>query len=51
MVSWRRGHRIKGKEDAPLIAPATVNRSTTKVLQRIFTFAKAEGVVFDNEPK
>jgi integrase len=51
MVAWRRGNRIKGKKDAPLIAPATVNRSTTKVLQRIFTFAKAEGAVFDHEPK
>jgi integrase len=51
MVAWRRGHRIKGKKDAPLIAPATVNRSSTKVLQRLFTFAKAEGVVFDHEPK
>jgi integrase len=51
MVAWRRGHRIKGKKDAPLIAPATVNRSTTKVLQRLFTFAKAEGAVFEREPK
>jgi integrase len=51
MVAWRRGHRIKGKKDAPLIAPATVNRSAIKVLQRIFTFAKAEGAQFDHEPK
>lgn len=51
MVAWRRGQRIKGKKDAPLIAPATVNRSATKVLQRIFTFAKAEGAVFEREPK
>ena len=51
MVAWRRGHRIKGKKDAPLISNATVNRSTTKVLQRVFAFAKAEGVTFDNEPK
>jgi len=51
MVGWRRGHRIKGKKDARLIAPATVNRSTTKVLQRMFTFAKAEGATFDHEPK
>lgn len=51
MVAWRRGQRIKGKKNAPLIAPATVNRSTTKVLQRIFTFAKAEGAVFEREPK
>jgi integrase len=51
MVAWRRGHRIKGKKDARLIAPATVNRSTTKVLQRMFTFAKAEGAIFEREPK
>jgi integrase len=51
MVAWRRGHRIKGKKDARLISNATVNRSTTKVLQRLFTFAKAEGTLFDREPK
>ena len=51
MVAWRRGHRIKGRKDAPLISPATVNRSATKVLQRIFTFAKAEGAQFELEPK
>ena len=51
MVAWRRGQRIKGKKDAPLISNATVNRSTIKVLQRLFGFAKAEGATFDNEPK
>jgi integrase len=51
MVAWRRVHRIKGRKDAPLISNATVNRSATKVLQRIFKFAKEEGVSFDNEPK
>ncbi|MCP1915704.1 integrase [Bradyrhizobium elkanii] len=59
MVAWRRGHRVsrrgkrtKEQEQAlPLVSNATVNRSATKVLQRLFTFAKAEGVVFDNEPK
>lgn len=59
MVSWRRGHRVsrRGKrtkeEDAalPLISSATVNRSATAVLQRLFTFAKSEGAVFDREPK
>src|SRR5262249_25787825 len=30
---------------------ATVNRSATKVLQRLFAFAKAEGAIFENEPK
>jgi integrase len=51
MVAWRRGHHIKGRKNAPLISNATVNRSATKVLQRLFTFAKGEGVLFENEPK
>ena len=51
MVAWRRGHRVKGRADAPLISHATVNRSVTKVLHRLFTFAKSEGAVFDREPK
>ncbi|WP_339033755.1 site-specific integrase [Bradyrhizobium symbiodeficiens] len=59
MVAWRRGHRVsrrgkrtKEQEQAlPLVSNATVNRSATKVLQRLFTFAKAEGAVFENEPQ
>jgi|SRR3984893_12073137 len=59
MVAWRRVHRVtrRGKrtkeerEALPLISNATVNRSTTKVLQRLFTFAKAEGAQFEHEPK
>lgn len=59
MVAWRRGHRVKrrGKrtneqeQALPLVSNATVNRSATKVLQRLFTFAKAEGAAFDDEPK
>lgn len=51
MVAWRRGQRIKGKKDAPLISNATVNRSTTKALQRLFTFAESEGAVFEHKPK
>ncbi|PDT72637.1 site-specific integrase [Bradyrhizobium sp. C9] len=59
MVAWRRGHRVsrrgkrtKEEEQAlPLVSNATVNRSATKVLQRLFTFAKDEGAAFDNEPK
>jgi integrase len=59
LVVWRRGHRVsrRGKltkekrEALPLISNATVNRSTTKVLQRLFAFAKAEGAIFDNEPR
>jgi integrase len=54
LVAWRRGQRVKrrGKErlDAPLIAPATVNRSTTKVLARLFGFAKGERAIFEREP-
>lgn len=53
LVAWRRGHRVarrKDQQNAPLIANATVNRSTTKVLQRLFKFAKDEKAVFDNEP-
>src|SRR4029077_2516647 len=51
LVAWRRGHRVarqgKAKErDAPLVAPATVNRSTTEVLKKLFTRAKAWGVQF-----
>jgi integrase len=59
LVAWRRGHRVsrRGKltkeERAalPLISNATVNRSATKVLQRLFTFATAEGAMFESEPK
>lgn len=50
MVSWRRGHHIKGRKKAPLISNATVNRSATKVLQRLFSFAKTEGAQFEHEP-
>lgn len=59
LVAWRRGHRVsrrgklmKEKRAAlPLIANATVNRSATNVLQRLFTFAEAEGAMFESEPK
>jgi integrase len=59
LVAWRRGHQVsrrgklsKGERAAlPLVSNATVNRSGTKVLQRLFTFAKAEGTVFESEPK
>jgi integrase len=51
LVAWRRGHRVKDRKKAPLISNATVNRSATKVLQRLFTFAKAEGAQFEHEPK
>jgi integrase len=59
LVAWRRGHRVsrcgkltkEEREALPLVSNATVNRSATKVLQRLFTFAKAEGAIFENEPK
>lgn len=57
LVAWRRGHRVtrhgKGKKNAavaPLVAPATVNRSTTEVLKKLFTRAKTWGIRFDREP-
>jgi integrase len=60
LVAWRRGHRVAryrkvdGKnvkdEGAPFVAPATVNRSTTEVLKKLFTRATAWGVQFNKEP-
>jgi len=52
LVAWRRQHTVKGRENAPLISPATVNRSTTEVLKKLFTFAKDTWkLTFHNEPK
>jgi integrase len=50
LVAWRRGHRVKSRKDAPLIAAATVNRSTIEVLKKLFTRAKLWRVRFDFEP-
>lgn len=56
LVAWRRGHRVirsKGRKaaEAPLIANATVNRSTTEVLKKLFTRARrAWRVRFEHEP-
>jgi integrase len=57
LVAWRRGHRVtrhgKGRKNAataPLVANATVNRSTTEVLKKFFTRAKAWGIRFEREP-
>jgi integrase len=51
VVAWRRGHRKWGRADMPLVSPATVNRSATEVLQKIFTRAKKRwGARFDHEP-
>jgi len=57
LVAWRRGHRVmRSKEtktkECPFISNATVNRSTTEVLKKLFTRAKTGwGVRFDHEPK
>jgi integrase len=60
LVAWRRGQqaawKIKAKGQlvqnpaAPLVAPATVNRSTTEMLKKLFTRAKAWGIRFEHEP-
>lgn len=58
LVAWRRGHRVqrtrrkptKKAPPAPTISNATVNRSTTEVLKKLFTRAKAWGVRFEREP-
>jgi integrase len=48
LVAWRRGHRVRGKA---FVSPATVNRSTTQVLQKLFTRAKKSwGMRFAIEP-
>jgi integrase len=57
LVAWRRGHRIvrskkRKPEDCPFIGPATVNRTTTEVLKKLFTCAKTRwGVKLGREPK
>ncbi len=60
LVAWRRAQRnaprslpkSKRPSDYPFIAPATVNRSTTEVLKKLFTHAKtAWRVRFDHEPR
>jgi integrase len=58
LVAWRRGHRVtrhgrglKNAATAPFVAPATVNRSTTEVLKKLFTFAKRTlHIPFEQEP-
>lgn len=46
MVRWRRNHRKNGREvdrhgnQTPFVTAATVNRSTTEVLKKLFTRAK-----------
>ena len=51
MVAWRRAQKPKGQKDG-IAAPATVNRSTTEVLKKLFTRAKtAWRYNFPNEPR
>ncbi len=51
VVAWRRGHHRWGRKDQDLISPSTVNRSTTEVLQKIFTRAKRKwNGRLDHEP-
>lgn len=55
LVAWRRGHRVvrsprQKKDTAPLIANATVNRSTTEVLKKLFTYVAKTGVLIRRQP-
>lgn len=40
MVAKRRGERAWGRKDAPLVSPATVNRTATEVLRAVLTRAR-----------
>ncbi len=40
LIAWRRKQTVHGRKDARLIAPATVNRSTTALLKALFTRAR-----------
>ena len=64
LVAWRRCHTVKGRKTvadpmnskkrkpAPQVSPATVNRSTTEVLQKIFNRATTIwGAVLPHAPK
>lgn len=55
LVAWRRGHRVirskkTNPENAPLVTNATVNRSTTEVIKKLFTRSRLWGVTFRHEP-
>jgi len=51
VVAWRRGHHKWDREDMPRVSPSTVNRSTTEVMEKVFTRAKKKwGARFDAEP-
>jgi integrase len=40
LVAWRRGQHCWGRETAPLVTKATVNRSTTELLKKLFIRAR-----------
>jgi integrase len=49
LVAWRRGHR--SKKASQLVAPTTVNHTTTKLLRRIFNCARIRwNVRFERQP-
>ncbi len=56
LVAWRRGQTLKGRTKdrdgnaVAKVAPATVNRSTTAVLKKLFTRAKVWRYQFPCEP-
>ncbi|KRE07417.1 hypothetical protein ASE63_22215 [Bosea sp. Root381] len=57
-VAARRGERIKGRETlkdkspAPLVKPATVNRSTVEALRKLFTYARKKWKIrYSSEPE
>ncbi len=52
LLSWRRAQRVKGRRSGPLIAAATVNRSTIQPLQKIFDRARNVWLInLPNEPR
>lgn len=54
LVTWRRKQRVPGKgpeHTRPFLQPATINRSTTEVLKKLFTRAKVWRVRFEYEPR
>ena len=48
LIAWRRGHNVPRTKR--LLTPATVNRSTTEMIKKLFTYEKRRGAVFKNEP-
>ena len=51
LVAWLRGQRKWGRDDMPLLSPATVNRTGVELLRRVFTRARKQwGAHFPHEP-